>query len=80
MRISVNKNDKGFREDVFMYEAFLNGNLVKDCITADEERGVVICYARNTKGEFIVDRLNGEPFIKRVCYGGRVKIHKRSEK
>ncbi len=44
MRISVNKDDPGSREDAYDAKVFLDGKELKACYTADEEMGMVHCF------------------------------------
>lgn len=39
MRVSVRKDDAGYRPDAHDFEAFLDGQRVEHCFTADEELG-----------------------------------------
>ena len=72
MRVSVRKNDPGFNKKAFGSKAYLNGEFVSDCFTADEETGEVFFFLRNEKGELYVDETGEE-----VAHGmktGNVKI------
>jgi len=42
MRISTIKNDPGYLADAHTYNVFMDGKKVHNCITADEEIGIVI--------------------------------------
>jgi len=46
MRVSVRKNDPGYRNDIETQhcEVYLNGYNLHNCFTADEEQGVVFIY------------------------------------
>lgn len=56
MRISVDKSDRGYHEAAVRCEAFLDGVMLKLCVTADEEEGIAICYVADENGKLkIVD-------------------------
>lgn len=44
MRKSLLKNDPGYDPESYLYEVYLDGYRVKDCHTADEEKGIAIVY------------------------------------
>jgi hypothetical protein len=50
MRVSTNKNDVGYLPDSRDYQVTLDGMVLKDCITADEERGTVLMCLRTDTG------------------------------
>ena len=61
MRVSADKTDDGYRyfamlkangKDVFV---FLDGVEVKNCVTADDERGFVIRYVPDEHGDVQID-------------------------
>ena len=75
MRVSVKKYDKGYREDAFLYKAYLNDVYQKDCHTADTEQGIVIVFKRDKKGEFIVNYDDpDDPVILEEIKKGRVTL------
>lgn len=47
MRITVDKDDPAFNPDFDYTKAmvFLNGEYLEHCVTADDELGMVLCYA-----------------------------------
>lgn len=58
MRVSLNKNDPGYREDAHRFKAYLNGYEVEYCFTADDDLGVCLCHDVET---FRRDRLDYMP-------------------
>ncbi|MCK5605395.1 hypothetical protein KAR91_26120 [Candidatus Pacearchaeota archaeon] len=44
MRISVNENDTGCCGEAYVAEIFLDGKLLENCETADDELGEVVCF------------------------------------
>jgi hypothetical protein len=44
MRLSVDKDDPGYSPDAFKAKVTLDGVELRNCVTADEEQGVAICY------------------------------------
>ena len=72
MRISVKKEDLGYRPDAFSVRVKLDGEEIKDCFTADEELGEAHCVARNDKGELYVGKSGNE--LAKVVKRGKVKI------
>lgn len=54
MRISVRKTDPGYRPDAIRFMVKLNGELLADCFTADEEQGKAWVFDRNEVGDFII--------------------------
>ena len=55
MRLSVRRNDPGYHPEAFGAEVYLDGQIIDDCITADEEKGEVFILKRNTLGEYIIN-------------------------
>jgi hypothetical protein len=55
MRVSIDANDPGFNPRRSMASVVLDGEVLHDCITADEEEGMVLVYARDATGNFILD-------------------------
>lgn len=55
MRVSCNKSDPGYVNfrGYGAHEVLLNGSVVSEAITADDDRGEVIRLARDEYGEFI---------------------------
>ncbi len=44
MRISVKNSDPGYFEGSYRCSVYLDGVKLDDCVTADEEEGLAICY------------------------------------
>ena len=45
MRLSVLKNDSGYKVDAWKYQPYLNGRKVVECVTAEDGvNGFVTCY------------------------------------
>lgn len=56
MRLSVNKSDPGYRDDIFSLdiEVFCDDVLVENCVTADEEEGFAT-FLTGTKNGYECD-------------------------
>lgn len=78
MRISVDTNDPGYRDDVPLWGAkvYLDGVLLDACVTADEEHGLAICYDLSPEGKLRAAD-SGQP--RRIHRYGRVHIDTRDE-
>lgn len=61
MRVSIRKDDSGYRPDACLFEVLLNGTKINDAITADEEQRYVVRYKRTRGGDFIIDRDTDSP-------------------
>lgn len=74
MRSSTDKTDPGFDPDAWSKGLIitLNGRVVRDCVTADEERGEVWCLVRSPKGGFELTADRTE--VRRICHYGKVVI------
>ena len=55
MRISVDKHDPGYNPTVFGSEVFLNGEILNNCITADDEKGIAIVYETDNAGNHVLE-------------------------
>ncbi|MCW5695781.1 MAG: hypothetical protein KIS96_03490 [Bauldia sp.] len=68
MRISVDKNDPGYRSYASApgVTVFLDGAEVRGCITADEEVGEVVCFRFDSAGRPV---LRGEEIATEVRRG-----------
>lgn len=73
MRLSVKESDKGYSKDAYMYEVYLDGNLLYDCFTADEELGEAHCYVKDDDNRV---KLDNYLEIKTVIVNGTVKLVK----
>lgn len=71
MRISADKRDRAYTAYHCEATVFLDGNELKDCVTADEELGLCIIFARDTKGELKRNAKNEFVFEQKR---GKVKI------
>ena len=72
MRVSVDKDDKGYGVNAYKYEVMLNGKIIDNCITADEGEGYCIIYVKNSNGEY---QLNDQrTSIQRDIVYGDVKL------
>jgi hypothetical protein len=54
MRVSADRHDPGYSQAAIGTKVFLNGEYVKEAVTADEERGEVIVLARDERGRPVV--------------------------
>lgn len=61
MRLSVEQDDPGRTAYSLNRGALvlLDDEEVRDCILADEEEGLVVCYSRNGRGDIIEDGKGG---------------------
>ena len=73
MRVSIYKHDSGYVADPSSYSVFLNGRPLTSCVTADEERGLAICYALDKNKQLIID---GKGVLKTVTMYGIVEIRR----
>ena len=55
MRVSADKNDPGYNPSAFGTEVYLNGEKLRNCVTADDKKGIVIVYAEDKDGQLISD-------------------------
>jgi hypothetical protein len=70
VRISVEKDDRGYDPNHLRAHVFLNDVELLDCITADDELGECYCYARDASGNF----LTAGDTIQREFRYGKVRI------
>jgi len=66
MRISTDKFDVGYVPDSAFYEVYLDGDYLKDCVTADDELGIAICHVRDYDGNLLIE---GDEIVQTVKYG-----------
>ena len=52
MRVSVDKNDRGYTELSSAYNVYINGKINTDCITVDEETGYVLCHEKGVEPNY----------------------------
>lgn len=59
MRVSIRPTDPGYANflGVGLHHVYLNGSRVIDCITADEEEGLIVRYARDEWGRYVLQRV-----------------------
>ncbi len=67
MRTSCDKKDFAYRGEGLRGKVWVDGVEVKDVITADEDQGHVIRFARNLKGEFL--GYQSRSLVKERLYG-----------
>ncbi len=72
MRLSVDINDDGWSPAASKYKAYLDGEELLSCITADEELGCAIVNRQNNCGEYIINVITGR--IKRKKVYGVINI------
>ena len=78
MRLSVQLYDMGnpafekLRAAGKRVSVFLDGKEIEDCLTADEDAGMVIVFCRDESGKLIVNYQAGE--VKRTFLWGKVRI------
>lgn len=72
MRISVRNSDPGYFEGSYRCTVFLDGVKLDDCVTADEEEGLAICYDLSATRP-------GDPVPVLVERRGKVRIETRDE-
>jgi len=68
MRMSIRRDDPGYSHRAYTAKPYLNGVLLDNCITADEERGEVLCYARDANGDFYLNDAKDE-VVTETLYG-----------
>ena len=73
MRISVDPADPGYVQGSSIYQVYLDGRQLKDCVTADEERGNLICY-KHENGKPVINKA-GDEFVLETLQG-KVEIAK----
>lgn len=73
MRLSVRKNDPGYRPDARGVKVFLDERPVL-AITADEELGYVLTFDRDVDGKPKVDRSGPSPALAEKVLQGVVRI------
>ena len=71
MRVSVDKEDKGFTRNAPFLTIKLDGVEQKNCITADDELGEIVRY-KSKDGELVVNRI--DRLICKERLNGKVEI------
>ncbi len=69
MRLSAVKDDPGYAPDAMYAEAYLDGIRLQDCITADEECGLALVYAKDPNGKVLSDPVDPDRPLTTVVYG-----------
>jgi hypothetical protein len=79
MRISTEPGDPAYRPDCYKWDVTLDGAMVRDCITADEEQSLVVVLVRNKDtGDFEIDPVQQK--IVTEVKRGLVHLAERKEK
>ena len=52
------KDDPGYHPFAWKAVVYLDGEELAECLTADEERGHCIVYAKDADGQVIIDRVH----------------------
>ncbi len=60
MRLSCNLSDPGFSPECFKFDIFFNGEILNNCITADEEEGFALVYRTDENGRYTLNENNTE--------------------
>lgn len=68
MRVSVDKDDVGYSPVAFGCKVLFEGKEIGHCVTADEERQLVIVYKLDDRGKHILTP-NCESVEKETRYG-----------
>jgi hypothetical protein len=73
MRVSCDSSDPGYAnfQGYGKHEVLLNGIVVPEAITADEERGEIVRWARDEFGVWIIDE---REWLVRELVRGKVEI------
>jgi len=79
MRITVDKNDKAFDPaalpHAYLCNVYIDEVLNHDCITADEELGEAVLYARDESGQLILNPERDAVICKTVRGVIRIEAH-----
>jgi hypothetical protein len=79
MRISTEPGDPAYRTDCYKWDVTLDGDVVKDCITADEEQSLVVVLVRDEHtNKFKIDPVHQK--IVTEVKRGLVHLAERKEK
>jgi hypothetical protein len=70
MRVSVKKDDPGYREDAWRFHVLLDGKQLDCCFTADEDLGEAWVWEKGADGLLVVK--DNQPVVKRLT--GEVKL------
>jgi hypothetical protein len=72
MQVSADRDHPDYSPAAELLQVFLNGAEVRACITADDVRGELLCYALDEKGCIYIEP--GEDRAKTVTLTGKVEI------
>lgn len=67
MRISTKVNDSGYSLEASKYVVLFNGEILENCHTADEERGIVIVYPKKWLGQTQDVQMAGKVELKKIA-------------
>jgi hypothetical protein len=73
MRASVRKDDSSYNPQHTKLEVYLDGEPVRGCITADEEKGEIVVYAKDGKGHYVMESEK----LKTETRTGKVEIRRK---
>lgn len=72
MRISARKGDPSYNYRAHDYQVTLDGELLLDCFTADEESGEAHCYVVDSDGRCVLNDQSSR--LKEVVKKGKVVV------
>lgn len=82
MRVSLEPTDKGYVPNATHIDAYVDNQLISDCITVDEEQGYVIARIRNPNGSYKVikgiiqlHKLKGKVMLAGMPYKRQTQLH-----
>jgi len=76
MRISTEPGDIGYTQTSYKWDVSLDGKQIRDCVTADEEQGLVVVLVRDEDGQLAIEDDKIKTRVKR----GMVHLTERKEK
>lgn len=76
MRVSVLKGDPSYTADAYWYEAYLDGEKLSHCVTADEERGEAVVQVLDGQGRPKLNAALG--IVETQLVRGRVTVERRA--
>ena len=71
MRVSINENDPGYRDDCFLYMPYLNGQPIPNCVTMDDEEKYVIRYQSESETEILTEKVFCDVEIRKRLDNGK---------
>ena len=75
MRMSVRQDDPGYSLEAHRCSAYLDGEKVEYCITADEEKGLVVVLDADENGKI---KIVNDHLVDKFLYG-KVEIRKSND-